>query len=306
MASEGKESAEDAPKVVYRKDYRTPPFEVPATHLLVRLDPAATTVTATLTVVRSEEGADLCLDGSEFFDSTTGVSLNGVELAEGDGYEVRPEAKGDASLVIASSALPAGVGEQFTVRTTVTFSPKANTELQGLYTSGPLYCTQCEATGFRRIAWAMDRPDVMSRYTVRVEADKAKNPVLLSNGNKIGSGELDDGAHFAEFEDPWPKPSYLFALVAGDLGCLEDSFTTMGGREVKLFAWADHDRVSRLRHAMESLKRAMKWDEDTFGREYDLDMFHFVAVNAFNQGAMENKGLNSTLTAAVSPIPPSA
>ena len=168
----------------------------------------------------------------------------------------------------------------------------ANTQLSGLYRSSGTYCTQCEAEGFRRITYFPDRPDVMAVYTTRIEADKTEAPVLLANGNLVDSGDLPDGRHFAVWHDPHPKPSYLFALVGGDLACVEDHFRTMSGRDVTLRIYVEHGKQDRCGYAMDSLKRAMRWDEEAFGREYDLDIFMIVAVSDFNMGAMENKGLN--------------
>ena len=185
-------------------------------------------------------------------------------------------------------APPAAFELEITSRT----RPDANTALEGLYLSSGVFCTQCEAEGFRRITWFPDRPDVMAVYRTRIEADREACPVLLGNGNLVEQGELPGGRHFAVWHDPFPKPSYLFALVAGDLARLEDRFTTRSGREVLLEIYADAKDIDKCDHAMASLKRAMKWDEDRFGLEYDLDRFMIVAVSDFNYGAMENKGLN--------------
>ena len=170
--------------------------------------------------------------------------------------------------------------------------PAQNTSLQGLYQSGEGICTQCEAEGFRQITYMLDRPDVLARYTTKITADKTKYPYLLSNGNRIASGELEDGRHWVEWNDPFPKPSYLFALVAGDFDLLQDTFTTKSGREVALELYVDRGNLDRASWAMESLKKSMKWDEDRFNLEYDLDIYMIVAVDFFNMGAMENKGLN--------------
>src|SRR5437868_527313 len=175
---------------------------------------------------------------------------------------------------------------------TTRIHPATNTQLSGLYMSGGNYCTQCEPEGFRRITWFLDRPDVMSRFTVTVRADKSRYPVLLSNGNPSGSGDLADGRHFAKWVDPHPKPSYLFALVAGGLVAVRDTFTTRSGRNVPLAIWVRRGDEDKCGHAMASLKKSMRWDEETFGLEYDLDVFNIVAVSDFNMGAMENKGLN--------------
>ena len=184
------------------------------------------------------------------------------------------------------------VGDAFTLEIETSISPETNTELSGLYMSSGRFCTQCEAEGFRRIAFYPDRPDVLAPFHVRVEAEKAKYPFLLSNGNPTTSGNLDGGRHFAEWTDPHPKPSYLFALVGGEFDVLEDDFTTSSGKPVKLAIYVEKGDAPRAAYAMLSLKNAMSWDEDVFGREYDLDIFQIVAVRDFNFGAMENKGLN--------------
>src|SRR5215213_8567297 len=183
-------------------------------------------------------------------------------------------------------------GDRATVETEVAIQPAANTKLMGLYASGGMLCTQCEAEGFRRITFFPDRPDVLSRYSVRMEGNAAEFPVLLSNGNRIAHGESADGRHWAEWQDPFPKPSYLFALVAGDLHANRDRFTTMSGRTVELNIWVRQADLPKTEHAMSSLKQAMVWDERVYGREYDLDQFNIVAVSDFNMGAMENKSLN--------------
>ena len=184
--------------------------------------------------------------------------------------------------------------------------PAANTKLMGLYASNGMLCTQCEAEGFRRITFFPDRPDVLSKYRVRMEADRARFPILLTNGNPIERGEADGGRHWAEWEDPFPKPSYLFALVAGDLKANSDSFTTMSGRKVELNIWVREEDLPRTAHAMASLKASMQWDEEVYGREYDLDLFNIVAVSDFNMGAMENKGLNVFNTAYILADPETA
>jgi aminopeptidase N len=180
----------------------------------------------------------------------------------------------------------------FTLEIETLVDPTDNSQLSGLYRSSGTYCTQCEAEGFRRITYFPDRPDVMAVYTTRIEADIAEAPILLSNGNLTDSGELPGGRHFAVWNDPHPKPSYLFALVGGKLGHVEDRFRTMSGRDVTLRIYVEPGKESRCGYAMDSLKRAMRWDETAFGREYDLDIFMIVAVSDFNMGAMENKGLN--------------
>ena len=181
---------------------------------------------------------------------------------------------------------------RFELRTRVLIHPETNTALSGLYRSSGNFCTQCEAMGFRRITYFLDRPDVMARYRVSIEAEKERYPVLLSNGNRVGEADLPGGRHRVEWEDPFPKPSYLFALVAGDLKCHAGEYQTTSGRDVKLEIWVEPQNLGACEHALRSLQRAMKWDEDVYGLEYDLDIYMIVAVGDFNMGAMENKGLN--------------
>ena len=183
-------------------------------------------------------------------------------------------------------------GDRATIETEVAIHPEANTKLMGLYASNGMLCTQCEAEGFRRITFFPDRPDVLTKYRVRMEGDSASFPVLLSNGNRVAAGEAANGRHWAEWQDPFPKPCYLFALVAGDLKANRDTFTTMSGRKVDLAIWVREADLPKTQHAMDSLKLAMAWDEKVYGREYDLDLFNIVAVSDFNMGAMENKSLN--------------
>src|SRR5699024_3430725 len=184
------------------------------------------------------------------------------------------------------------VRDKFELEIVTLISPAKNTSLQGLYQSGEALCTQCEAEGFRQITYMLDRPDVLARYSTRIIADKAQYPILLSNGNRVRQGDLDNGFHWVEWQDPFPKPSYLFALVAGDFDVLRDTFTTRSGREVALELYVDKGNLNRADWAMVSLKKAMKWDEDRFDLEYDLDIYMIVAVDFFNMGAMVNKGLN--------------
>ena len=264
------------PTVVRRDDYRPPAWTVPEVELDFRLDPAVTRVRATLTVERRREGEPLRLDGEEL--TPLSVTVDGVAIND---WRMEGE-----QLVIPLS------GTMHTVETEVEIAPERNTQLMGLYASGGNLCTQCEAEGFRRITFFPDRPDVLSRYRVRMSADQARFPVLLSNGDPIAQGDNGDGTHWAEWRDPYPKPSYLFALVAGDLSCNRGGFTTMSGREVRLGIWVRSDDLPRTDHALDALKAAMAWDERTYGREYDLDVFNIVAVDDFNFGAMENKGLN--------------
>ncbi|MEX0853571.1 MAG: aminopeptidase N [Bauldia sp.] len=260
-------------------DYRAPDFAVDAVDLTIRLDPRRTLVTARLSLHRLAEAAELALDGDEL--TLDSVALDGRPLAP-DRYRAAP-----GKLVIRE--VPDG---PFSVEIVTAIDPTANTKLMGLYRSGDTYCTQCEAEGFRRITYFLDRPDVLSVYTTRIEAERKTAPVLLANGNLTEAGDLGGGRHYAVWHDPFPKPCYLFAMVAGDLGVLADGFTTRSGRAVRLNIYCEHGKQARTAWAMESLKRAMAWDETAFGREYDLDVFNIVAVSDFNMGAMENKGLN--------------
>ncbi|MDP6963910.1 MAG: aminopeptidase N, partial [Planctomycetota bacterium] len=198
------------------------------------------------------------------------------------------------------------VDDAFTLKTVVKIEPHLNTQLSGLYKSGSMFCTQCEALGFRRITYYLDRPDVMTTFKVRLSADKQKYPILLSNGNKIAEGDTDGGRHYAEWHDPHPKPSYLFALVAGDLGVLKDEFVTCSGKRVDLYVYSEHENADKLGYAMQSLIESMKWDEEVYGFEYDLEIYNIVAVGDFNMGAMENKSLNVFNTAYVLASPDTA
>ena len=257
---------------VFRKDYRPPDWLVPDVALDLVLDPQRTIVRATLQVERNgDHDRPLRLAGNE------------LELLSVSGGEWWMDGQ---TLVVAVN------GDRAKIETEVAIHPNANSKLMGLYESGGILCTQCESEGFRRITFHPDRPDVLSRYRVRMRADKARYPVLLANGNCLASGEGEDGTHWAEWEDPFPKPSYLFAMVAGDLKPNRDRFTTMSGRDVDLAIWVREADLPRTRHAMASLKAAMAWDEGEYGREYDLAQFNIVAVDDFNFGAMENKGLN--------------
>ncbi|HJU77872.1 MAG TPA: aminopeptidase N [Sphingomicrobium sp.] len=261
---------------IRREDYQPPDWMAPEISLDFDLGADSTRVRARLEVVRNgEHDRPLRLDGEE-------LRLISLKV---DGHDVSPQIEGQ-QLVIEIS------GERATVETEVEIHPDANTKLTGLYASGDMLCTQCEAEGFRRITFFPDRPDILSRYRVRMEGDAGAFPVLLSNGNRVAQGESPDGRHWAEWEDPFPKPCYLFALVAGDLQANRDSFTTMSGRTVDLAIWVREADLPKTSHAMESLKLAMAWDEKVYGREYDLDQFNIVAVSDFNMGAMENKSLN--------------
>jgi aminopeptidase N len=260
-------------------DYRPYPFAVDTVRLVFSLDPERTIVEARMAIRRTgAPDAPLLLNGE-------GLKLEAIAI---DGKPL-----GASRFELSETGLAiADVPDRFELSTKVTISPKANTALSGLYISGGRYCSQCEAEGFRRITFWPDRPDVMSRFSVRIEADKADCPILLSNGSPGETGPLPKGRHFAEWDDPHPKPSYLFALCAGDYDVLHDSFTTMEDREVGLAIYVDKGDGPRAAYAMDALKRSMKWDEEVFGRAYDLDVFNIVAVRDFNFGAMENKGLN--------------
>ena len=272
----------DQPVPVRLADYRPPDHLVDTVELDFQLEPGATRVRAKLAIRRSATaGADapLTLDGVRL--KLLSAAVDGQPLGEGD-YRVEPER------LVVTSALP----ERFTFETEVEIDPAASTALEGLYMSGGRFCTQCEAQGFRKITYFPDRPDVLARYSVRMEADAATYPRLLSNGNLVESGAAQNGRHYAVWRDPFPKPCYLFALVAGVLDELPDVFRTASGREVELRIYVDPGQAPRALYAMDSLKRAMRWDEEAYGREYDLDLFMIVAVRDFNFGAMENKGLN--------------
>ncbi|HYJ84060.1 MAG TPA: aminopeptidase N, partial [Allosphingosinicella sp.] len=264
------------PSAIRREDYRPPDWRVPAIELEFDLGAERTRVRSRLSVERNgAHDRPLRLDAQ-------GLTL--VELNV-DGAPAEYSLEGEVLTVAVAS-------DSATVETLVEIAPRSNTQLMGLYESGGILCTQCEAEGFRRITPFPDRPDMLSRYRVRMIADKAAYPVLLANGNQVGAGDLGGGRHWAEWDDPFPKPCYLFALVAGDLAANRDGFTTRGGRKVDLAIWVREGDLPKTEHAMESLKMAMKWDEDVYGREYDLAVFNIVAVSDFNFGAMENKGLN--------------
>ncbi|WP_272687521.1 aminopeptidase N [Providencia sp. PROV149] len=261
----------------YRQDYKAPDYTISEIDLDFILDPAKTVVTAISQVKRlNPESSTLELHGED-------LKLISVEV---DGQSWTHYQEQDGKLILES--LP----EAFTLRIVNEISPEKNTALEGLYVSGDALCTQCEAEGFRHITYYQDRPDVLARYTTTITADKQRYPYLLSNGNRIAEGELDDGRHWVKWQDPFPKPSYLFALVAGDFDVLRDTFITRTGREVALELFVDKGNLDRAPWAMQSLKNAMKWDEERFGLEYDLDIYMIVAVDFFNMGAMENKGLN--------------
>eukprot|EP01038_Epipyxis_sp_PR26KG_P014745 gene14745-19820_t len=276
------------PTEYFRLDYKPSPYLISHVNLSFILNESATKVISKSTVIPRTQPTteNLELDGEEL--ELVEVKVNGNVLTLNKDYSTLSE-----KLIIFSSSLPT-TQASFELETTVNIKPDKNLALSGLYKSGTsLLCTQCEAMGYRRISYHLDRPDVLSKYTVYMEGDKAKYPLLLSNGNKIAEGNLsDNNKHWAIWEDPFPKPSYLFALVAGDLGSIHSTYTTTSGRVVKCGIYSDKENVDRLEHAMYSLKQSMKWDEDTFGLECDLDIYNIVATNDFNMGAMENKGLN--------------
>ena len=270
----------DTPQAIYRKNYTPPSFLVDTVEIGFDLDPVATRVAARLTLKRNPAGKDktLVLFGEEL--QLVQLRMNGKALTKRT-YKLE---KGRLQIPNAP--------DNVTLEIETITHPDKNTSLMGLYVSNGNFFTQCEAEGFRKITYFPDRPDVMAKYTVMLRADKKKYPVLLSNGNLIEEGDLGDGRHYAVWEDPFKKPSYLFALVAGELVCQEEKFKLKSGREVLLQVWVEDGNLDKTQHAMESLKNSIRWDEERFGLEFDLDRFMIVAVGDFNMGAMENKGLN--------------
>ncbi|WP_148862261.1 aminopeptidase N [Marinobacter fonticola] len=269
------------PQTIYLKDYKVPPFLVDHVDLRFELFEEGARVYSSMEIRRNpdaERGQALELDGEGL--ELEGLTLNGLPLAETD-YEVT-----------AGGLRIEKVTDAFTLGVVTWLRPQDNTRLEGLYKSSGMFCTQCEAEGFRWITYFPDRPDIMAKFRTQVEADKTRYPILLSNGNDIERGDLEDGRHFVVWEDPFPKPCYLFALVAGDLVEKRDSFTTESGRDIDLRMYVEPRNAQKCDHALDSLKRSMRWDEEVYGREYDLDIFMIVAVDDFNMGAMENKGLN--------------
>lgn len=270
------------PQPIYRKDYRPPHYWIDTVELTVSLHEDYAEIRATLQIRRNEDATDgpqpLVLHGER-------LQLRSIAL---DG-----EALPDSAWVSDEQTLTVhDVPDRFSLTTVVRTEPQHNTQLEGLYRSGKTFCTQCEAEGFRRITYFLDRPDVMARYTTTIEADKARYPVLLSNGNREQAGDLPQGRHFVRWRDPFPKPSYLFALVAADLRCHHGEYVTRSGRALRLEIWVEPHNIDACEHALRSLQRAMAWDEEVFGLEYDLDVYMIVAVSDFNMAAMENKGLN--------------
>ncbi len=273
---------EAQPKTIFLKDYQAPEFLIETVQLLVEILDGETRVTTELTVKRnpaaSEVTSTLSLVGQDL--ATQQVSLDGKLLSAAD-YQLT-----DTTLTLSQ------VPDAFFLKTVVVIHPETNTSLEGFYASGTMFCTQCEAEGFRKITWYLDRPDVMAVFTTRIEADKEAFPVLLGNGNPMGSGDLPNGRHFAEWFDPFKKPAYLFAMVAGQLVRSDSEFVTQSGRCVSLRLFVEAHNASKTDFAHGALQRAMAWDEEAYGREYDLDLYMIVASDYFNMGAMENKGLN--------------
>jgi len=270
-----------SPESIYLKDYKTPAYLIDTVDLMFQLSASATRVCSQIRFCRNSDrtsGEPLWLDGEQL--KLLSLKLDGVQL-DSSAYEISPEG-------LTINAVP----ESFLLEVETEIDPAGNTALEGLYQSSGNFCTQCEAQGFRKITYYPDRPDVMAKFRVRIEADRTDCPVLLSNGNLLESGALEAGRHFAQWEDPFCKPSYLFALVAGDLACLEDHFITRSGRDILLQIYVEHRNRELCDHAMLSLQRSMQWDEEVYGLEYDLDRYMIVAVDDFNMGAMENKGLN--------------
>lgn len=275
----------DTPKAIYLKDYKRSPYQISHMDLDFDIYEGYTVVTSVIQMTRpASANDDLFLHGED-------LELLSLKINSETVKDYKTDDKG--------LTIPCPAFEKFTLEIKNKITPENNTRLEGLYKSGGNYCTQCEAEGFRRITYYLDRPDIMATYTTRIEADKQKYPVLLSNGNKTDEGSANNGRHFTLWHDPHPKPCYLFALVAGKLNHIHDTFTTSSGREVDLYIYVRPGDEDQCNHAMESLKKSMKWDEEVYGLEYDLDLFNIVAVSDFNMGAMENKSLNIFNTALV-------
>ena len=278
------------PQTIYLKDYQVSPFLVDTTDLVFDLGEEQTRVTSSLQVRRNPDSSD----------KTSALELNSKGEVQLQWIAVNGERLDSSAYSLSDDLLILpNLPDSCEISTEVLIQPQLNTSMMGLYRSRTMYCTQCEAEGFRRITYFPDRPDIMSVFTVKIVADKAKYPVLLSNGNAIERADLDGGRHTVTWHDPFKKPSHLFALVAGTLSVVEDSFTTMSGREIPLQIFVEEKDLDKCDHAMLSLKNSMRWDEQAYGREYDLDIFMIVAVDDFNMGAMENKGLNIFNTSAV-------
>jgi len=272
------ELAREIPKTVYLKDYRAPDFQIEKLDLVFALHEEVTIVTSRLAVRRQSAAKHMQLNGEEL--QLQSIKVNDIPLADSQ-YNIREN-------ILTVNDVP----DYFTLETVVHIYPDKNTALSGLYRPAKTYCTQCEAEGFRRITYFPDRPDVLTKYTVTISADKKQYPYLLSNGNPIATGEAENGRHWVTWQDPFNKPCYLFALVAGDFDLLEDVFVTISGREVALRIYVEKGYGDQSQHAMFAVKQAMRWDEEAYGREYDLAIYMIVAIGDFNMGAMENKGLN--------------
>jgi aminopeptidase N len=270
-------------QVIYLKDYQVPVFTIETTDLDIRIGDEYTSVVARLKVKRNpasnNPSSELALQGGKDI-KLQEVMMNGLIL-DASSYDLEGS-------ILSVHQCP----DTFELTTECLIQPQLNTSLEGLYKSGGMYCTQCEAEGFRNITYYLDRPDALSIFTTRISADKTTYPILLANGNPLEHGDLDNGEHFAVWHDPFPKPAYLFAMVAGDLVRQDDLFTTQSGRQVDLQIFVEAHNSHKCDHALSALKRSMLWDEQKYGREYDLDLFMIVAVDDFNMGAMENKGLN--------------
>ena len=259
------------PKPTLLSQYKPPNHRIDNIFLTFKLHPTRTIVTSKMTITPIKK-SKLFLDGSEL--KLKSISLNGLDYLSKANIQKQ-------GLYFNSSDLP---GKPYILKIVTEINPEKNTSLEGLYISNGMYCTQCEAEGFRKITYYQDRPDIMAKFKVRVESDL---PVRLSNGNKT-----NETKNWSEWEDPWPKPSYLFALVAGELLSFDDHFVTKSGKKIALKIWVREEDINKCAFAMDALKKSMSWDEVNYGREYDLDIFQIVAVNDFNMGAMENKGLN--------------
>lgn len=276
---------------IYLKDYQPPSFSVENLHLSFNLHETQTVVTQTANYKKIANVDSLFLDGAHL--KLLSLKLNGLELQFEKNYLFHGELQKNSYNFLVNGQLEIkNVPQEFELTIVTEINPEQNLSFDGLYQSKGIFCTQCEAQGFRKITFFMDRPDVMTKYSVDIEADEKKYPILLSNGDRLETKTLGNGRHLARWSDPHKKPSYLFALVAGDLGVIKDTFITRSGRKVNLEVYASHGKQDRCTFAMESLKKAMKWDEDTYGLEYDLNDFMIVAIDDFNMGAMENKGLN--------------
>lgn len=269
----------NTPTRIFLIDYKAPDFNIKDIHLYFNLHETQTVVTAKMNFTRATSAKDLVLTGAD------GVKLLSLSINSEKLSAARFQIEGETLTI-------KDVPSEFLLQSEVEINPKANKSCEGLYLSGGIFCTQCEAESFRKITYFLDRPDVMTSYTVEMEADEKKYPHLLSNGDNISKKSLGNGRHHALWKDPFKKPSYLFALVAGDMGVIKDTFTTRSGKKVKLEVYAPHGKQERCKHAMVSLQKSMKWDEDRFGLEYDLGTYMIVSIDDFNMGAMENKGLN--------------